>query len=50
MKLEEFCHRVAMRTIELLEKKYHYKIADQTRKEIIEQVVREVDSFIDEKS
>ena len=50
MKLEEFCHRVATRTIELLEKKYHYKIADQTRKEIVEEVMREVDSFIDGKS
>lgn len=50
MKLEEFCHRVAARTIELLEKQYHYKIADQTRKEIIEQVMLEVDSFIDGKS
>jgi hypothetical protein len=50
MKLEEFCHRVATRTIELLEQKYHYKIADQTRKEIIEEIMREVDSFIDGKS
>jgi len=50
MKLNEFCHRVAMRTIELLEKKYHYKIADQTRKEIVEQIVRELDSLIEGES
>jgi len=47
MKLNEFCHRVAVRTLELLEKKYHYKIADQTRKEIVEQIVRELDSLIE---
>jgi len=46
MKLNEFCHRVAVRTLELLEQKYHYKIADQTRKEIVEQIVRELDSLI----
>jgi hypothetical protein len=46
MKLDEFCHRVAVRTLELLEKKYHYKIADQTRKEIVEQIVRELDALI----
>jgi len=50
MKLEEFCHQVAVRTIELLEKKYHYKIAEHTRKEIVEQIMREVDSFIDGQS
>jgi hypothetical protein len=46
MKLDEFCHRVAVRTLELLENKYHYKIADQTRKEIVEQIVRELDALI----
>jgi hypothetical protein len=46
MKLSEFCHRVALRTLELLEKKYHYKIADETRKEIVEEIVRELDSLI----
>ncbi len=50
MKLEELCHRVVMRTIELLEQKYHYKIADDTRKEILEQVRRELDSLIEGKS
>lgn len=50
MKLNEFCHRVAMRTLELLEEKYHYKIADHTRKEIVEQIVRELDSFIEGES
>jgi hypothetical protein len=47
MKLEELCHRVVTRTIELLEQKYHYKIADDTRKEILEQVRRELDSLIE---
>jgi hypothetical protein len=47
MKLEDFCHRVVIRTIDLLEKKYHYKIADETRKEIAEQVKQEIDSLIE---
>ncbi len=50
MKLEELCHRVVMRTIDLLEQKYHYKIADDTRKEILEQIKRELDSLIEGKS
>ena len=49
MKLEDFCHRVVIRTIDLLEKKYHYKIADETRKEIAEQVKQEIDSLIEGK-
>jgi hypothetical protein len=39
-----------IRTIELLEQKYHYKIADDTRKEIVEQIRREVDSLIEGES
>lgn len=50
MKLEELCHRVVMRTIDLLEQKYHYKIAEDTRKEILEQIKRELDSLIEGKS
>ena len=50
MKLEDFCHRVVMRTIDLLERKYHYKVAEETRKEIVEQIRRELGSLIEQKS
>lgn len=50
MKLEDFCHRVATRTLDLLERKYHYKIAEDTRKEVVEQIKQEIDSLMKDSS
>ena len=47
MKLENFCYSVAMKTLELLEKEHNYKIPEQVRKEIVEAVVGQMDSFIE---
>jgi hypothetical protein len=47
MKLENFSYHIAMRTLELLEKQYNYKISEKVKKEIAEAVVGQIDSFIE---
>lgn len=47
MKLESFSYNVVMKTFELLERHYHYKIPEKVKKEIIEAVTKQIDSLID---
>ncbi len=47
MKLENFSYNVVMKTLELLERLHHYKISDETRKEIAEAVLQDIDSLIE---
>ena len=47
VKLNNFCYGVVMKTLELLETKYHYKIPDQVKKDISEAVVGQMDSLIE---
>jgi len=47
VKLENFSYSIAMKTLELLEKQYHYKISDSVKREIAEAVVQQLDSFIE---
>lgn len=50
MKVEDFAYRVAVRTIELLEQKQHYKVSDEHRKEILELLRQEVDTILRQSS
>lgn len=47
VKLESFSYNVVMKTLELLERQYHYKIPEKVKKEIIEAVAEQIDSLID---
>ncbi len=48
MKVHDFAYQVAMRTIALMEEKQHYKVADENRREITEQILEEVDQLLAE--
>jgi hypothetical protein len=47
VKLDSFSYNIVMKTLELLETQYHYKISDSTKKEIAEVVVSQIDSMIE---
>jgi hypothetical protein len=47
VKLENFCYSVSMKTLELLEEQHHYKIPEKVRKEVVEAVIGQMDSFIE---
>ena len=38
MKLEDFAYRVALKTLQLLEHHYHYKIPEEHKKELVKEV------------
>ena len=46
MKVQDFAHQVAMRTIELLEQTQHYKIPEEMRKTIAKQIRAELNDLI----
>ena len=46
MKLEDFSYNVVMKTLELLEKQHHYKIPEKVKKEVVEAIIKEMDSLI----
>jgi hypothetical protein len=46
VKLEEFSYNVVMKTLEVLEKQHNYKIPEKVKKEIVEAVLKEMDSLI----
>lgn len=50
MKVHDFAHQVAARTIELLEEKQHYKVSDEHRKQILHLIRAEVDILLDRAS
>jgi hypothetical protein len=47
VKLENFSYNIVMKTLELLEKQHHYKIADNIKKEIAETIIQDMDSLIE---
>ena len=46
MKLEDYTYNLVMKTLEILEKTYNYKVSDTVKKEVAETVVSEMDSLI----
>ena len=48
MKIEQLAHRIAGETLTLLEKKYHYRIAEDHKKDIQNQVVRNLNEYLKE--
>ena len=46
MKLENYTFNLVMKTLEILEKQFNYKVSDTVKKEIAEAVVKEMDSLI----
>jgi hypothetical protein len=46
MKVHDFAYNVTARTMELLEETQHYKIPDETRKEVSEKVLAEIGAII----
>ncbi|MBI2424624.1 MAG: hypothetical protein HYV27_17470 [Candidatus Hydrogenedentes bacterium] len=50
MKVHDFAYRVAMRTIELLEEKQHYKVSEENRKDVGQAIIKEIDALIKQSS
>jgi hypothetical protein len=46
VKLENYTYNLVMKTLELLENQYNYKVADNVKKEIVEAVLKDMDSLI----
>lgn len=46
MKIEELIHRVAGETLALLEKKYHYKIAEDHKKDIQNTIRKNINQYL----
>ncbi len=46
MKVQDFAYQVADRTMELLETQQHYKIPDETRKQILAKIRAELNELI----
>ncbi|MFW6161583.1 MAG: hypothetical protein ACODAJ_02375 [Planctomycetota bacterium] len=50
MKIEQLAHRIAGEALALLEKKYHYRIAEDHKKDIQNTVVRNLNQYLQEAS
>ncbi len=46
MKVQDFAYRVSKRTIELLEENQHYKVSDEARKRVTQQILAEIDQIM----
>lgn len=46
MKIEDFAYRVAARVMEILEHEQHYKIPEDTRKQVLEKIRSEVNDIL----
>ena len=46
MKIEQLAHRIAGEALALLEKKYHYRIAEDHKKDIQNTIVRNLNLYI----
>ncbi|MBI5095323.1 MAG: hypothetical protein HZB26_23175 [Candidatus Hydrogenedentes bacterium] len=46
MKVQDFAYNVAARTLELLEQTQHYKIPEDLRKNVLNQIQTEVNDII----
>ena len=47
MKLDSFAYRIVLRTLELLETKYHYKIPKESADSIARQIKNELTTLMD---
>ncbi|GEM_PF-1667477 len=47
MKLENFAYRIVLRTLELLQIDYHYKIPKESADEIAQQIKNELTKLMD---
>jgi len=47
MKLEDLAYKVVMRSFELLEQKYHYKVNGETQKEVARTIQDELTQLIE---
>ena len=50
MKIEQLAHRIAGEALALLEKKYHYRIAEDHKKDIQNTVVKNLTHYLKEPS
>ena len=48
MKIEQLAYRIAGEALALLEKKYHYRIAEDHKKDIQNSVVRNLNQYLKE--
>ena len=46
VKIEDFAYRVAARVLEILEHEQHYKIPEDTRKQVLEKIRSEVNDIL----
>lgn len=50
MKIEQLAHRIAGEALALLEKKYHYRIAEDHKKDIQNTIVRNLNQYLKDAS
>ena len=48
MKIEQLAHRIAGEALTLLEKKYHYRIAEDHKKDIQNSIVKNLNQYLKE--
>ena len=48
MKIERLAHRIAGEALTLLEKKYHYRIAEDHKKDIQNSIVKNLNQYLKE--
>lgn len=46
MRVQDFAYQVALRTMELLEQQQHYKIPENTRKEVLQRILTELNDIL----
>lgn len=46
MKVQDFAYQVAARTIEILEQEQHYKVSEETRKQVLAKVRSELNDIL----
>jgi hypothetical protein len=46
MKVQDFAYQVALHTMELLEQTQHYKIPENTRKDVCDKLLKDVDQIL----
>ena len=50
MKVQDFAYNVSMKTMELLEHQQHYKIPEETRKEVTQQILKQINALLKQSS
>ncbi len=46
MRVQDFAYQVAVRTMEVLEQEQHYKIPEQTRKNVLQKILQELTDIL----